>query len=534
MKGYVIIMKMLEKTINAYLEEQFEKYAENRAIVYPEGNISYTYKEMSDRINLLAKGLIANGVKKETHVSLLAPSCPDWIMYYLALTKIGAIPVCLNDKNTQSELEYLLDHSDSYAAIVSTKSVQSLDTSVLFASLEKVIYMETIENVNEKVFDTNRLEEQAASVSDETLKAYQAETRYDDILMFLYTSGTTGRPKAVMSVHNRMLTNILVYLDNFGYTSEDRVLSALPLYHVMGCLFTTMLTFMAGGTSVLISKFKTKDALQIIQDEQCTSFHGVPTMYQYMLNYVKDYDVTSLKKGMIGGAYCAPETMVEIQKGLGVKYLFPAYGQSEGVGFTQVRMTDSNKKRISTVGKAVDGVELKIVDNDGNKLPAGEVGEVVAYMPYRMAGYYKNPEATAETIQDGWIYTGDLGMLDRQGYLTIKGRKKELIIRGGENISPVDIEDVIRTYAMVEDVAVVGVPDKTMGEEICAYIQMKPFAQYVEEEVRAFIAENLPKYKFPKYIKFIDQMPLNASGKILKRELQAMFNEEQGEAKMAR
>ncbi len=527
-------MKMLEKTMNAYLEEQFEKYPENRALTYPEGNISYTYKEMSDRINLLAKGLIANGVKKETHVSLLAPSCPDWIMYYLALTKIGAIPVCLNDKNTQSDLEYLLDHSDSYGVIVSKESVKEVDTETLFAPLQKVIYMEKIDSTDSKTLDTETIEQQAASVTDDTLAAYQAKTKFDDILMFLYTSGTTGRPKAVMSVHNRMLTNILVYLENFQYTEEDRVFSALPLYHVMGCLFTSMLTFMAGGTLVLVSRFKTKNALQIIQDEKCTSFHGVPTMYQYMLNYAKDYDVTSLKKGMIAGAYCAPETMTEIQKGLGVKYLFPAYGQSEGVGFTQIRMTDRNKKRISTVGKAVDGVELKIIDDEGNKLPVGAVGEVVAYMPYRMAGYYKNPEATAETIRDGWIYTGDLGVLDREGYLTIKGRKKELIIRGGENISPVDIEDAIRAYAMVDDVAVVGVPDKVLGEEICAYIQMKPFANYIEEEVVDFIRDSLPKFKFPKYIKFIDQMPLNASGKILKRELQAMFNEEQEQGRMAR
>lgn len=517
-------MKMLDKTMNIYLEEQFEKYADNKAIIYPEADVSFTYKEMSDRINLLAKGLIANGIKKATHVSLIAPSCPDWLMYYLALTKIGAIPVCLNDKNTQNELEYLLDHSDSYAAIISKESAKNFDTSVLFKPLQKVIYMEDMEVTDNKTLDTKTLEVQAASVSDEVLRAYQAKTKYDDILMFLYTSGTTGRPKAVMSVHNRMLTNIKVFLDNFGYTQEDRILSALPLYHVMGCLFTAMLTFMAGGSLVLISKFKTKKALEIIQNEHCTSFHGVPTMYQYMLNYAEDYNVTSLQKGMIGGAYCAPETMMEIQEGLGIKYLFPAYGQSEGVGFTQIRMTDSNKKRITTVGKAVDGVELKIIDNEGKILPTGEVGEVIAFMPYRMAGYYKNPEATRETIKDGWIYTGDLGMLDKEGYLTIKGRKKELIIRGGENISPVDIEDVIRTYAMVEDVAVVGVPDKTMGEEICAYIQMKPFANFLEEEIREYIAQNLPKFKCPKYIRFIEQMPLNASGKILKRELQAMFN----------
>lgn len=519
-------MMMLKETMNAYLEKQFEKYADNLAIIYPEGNVTYTYKEMSDRINLLAKGLISIGVKKETHVSLLAPSSPDWIMYYLALTKIGAIPVCLNDKNTFSELQYLLKHSDSYAAVVSKESLGEDYDSSLFDSLEKVIFMEETVSMDQRVLDTRTIEEQGASVSDETLKAYQAETKYDDILMFLYTSGTTGRPKAVMSVHNRMLTNIQVYLKNFRYTENDKILSALPLYHVMGCLFTAMLIFMTGGSLVLIKKFKTKQVLQIIQDEKCTSFHGVPTMYQFMLNYCEGYDLTSLRKGMLAGAYCAPEVIMDIQKRLHIKYVFPAYGQSEGVGFTQIRMNDSNYKRITTVGRAVDGVKLKIIDNEGNELPAGEVGEVVAYMPYRMAGYYKDQEATDKTIKDGWIYTGDLGFLDREGYLTIKGRKKELIIRGGENISPVDIEDVIRSYAMIHDVAVVGVPDSVLGEEIAAFVTMKPGSNYIKSEIEDYISQNLAKFKRPKYLYIIEQMPLNASGKILKRELVAMYNEQ--------
>lgn len=520
-------MKMLEQTISAYLEEKFTEYADNTAIIYPEENVSFTYQQMADRINLLAKGLIANGVKKETHVSMLAPTSPEWIMYFLALTKIGAIPVCLNDKNSQSELEYLLEHSDSYGVIVSEESAKKFDTSVLFQSLHKVIYMESIDSANDKILDTKTLEVQASSIMDETLEEYKAQTKFDDILMFLYTSGTTGRPKAVMSVHYRVLNNILVHLKNFKYDETDKILSALPLYHVMGCLFTAVLTFMTGASLVLIKKFKTENVLDIIQKYGVTSFHGVPTMYQFMLNYCKNYDVTSLRKGMIAGAYCAPETIKDIQKKLHIRYLFPCYGQSEGIGFTQIRMTDSDQKRMTTVGKAVEGVKLKIIDDSGKSLSTGQVGEIVAYMPYRMAGYYKDPEATAKTVKDGWIFTGDLGTLDRQGYLTIKGRKKELIIRGGENISPVDIENVIQEYAMVDQVAVIGVPDKTMGEEICAYIQMKPFANYVEEEVREFIASKLPKFKCPRYLKFVDEMPLNASGKILKRELKEMFNAEE-------
>ena len=352
-------------------------------------------------------------------------------------------------------------------------------------------------------------------------------------MLFLYTSGTTGNPKAVMLGQSRILNNVLTFIDNFGYTQEDVILSALPLFHVMGCLFTAMLIFMVGGKLVLTKKFSTKKALQIIQDIKCTSFHGVPTMYQFMLNYCKDYDVTSLKKGMLAGAYCAPEVINEIQDKLGIENIFSCYGQSEGVGFTQIRMSDSDEKKRTTVGRAVDGVELKIVNDEGETLPTGQVGEILAYMPGCMLGYYKNQEATDATIVDGWIHTGDLGFLDKEGYLTIKGRKKELIIRGGENISPSEIEDVIRSYAMVHDVAVVGVPDKVLGEEIAAFIQMKPGANFSSEEVMAYISQSLPKFKTPKYVYYMDEMPMTSTGKILKRKLVEMVSDPAANVKLA-
>ena len=513
--------KNVNKTMNQYLEEKFVEYANNTAMVYPEENVSYTYKELSERVNSLAKGLIAAGVKKETHVALLAPTSPDWILYFLATTKLGGIPVCLNDKNTMTEIKSLVTHSDSTVLVTSKESIGN-DTT-LFDAVETVIFLEETISIQTKVKDTEIIEALGEKVSDETLQEYVAKTSPEDTLLFLYTSGTTGNPKAVMLGQSRILNNVLTFIDNFGYTQEDAILSALPLFHVMGCLFTAMLIFMVGGKLVLTKKFSTKKALQIIQDIKCTSFHGVPTMYQFMLNYCKDYDVTSLKKGMLAGAYCAPEVINEIQDKLGIENIFSCYGQSEGVGFTQIRMSDSDEKKRTTVGRAVDGVELKIVNDEGETLPTGQVGEILAYMPGCMLGYYKNQEATDATIVDGWIHTGDLGFLDKEGYLTIKGRKKELIIRGGENISPSEIEDVIRSYAMVHDVAVVGVPDKVLGEEIAAFIQMKPGANFSSEEVMAYISQSLPKFKTPKYVYYMDEMPITSTGKILKRKLVEMI-----------
>jgi fatty-acyl-CoA synthase len=525
--------KYVEKTMNQYLEEKFAQYADNTAMIYPEGNVSYTFRELQEKVNTLAKGLIAIGVQKETHVALLAPTSPDWILFFLATTKLGGIPVCLNDKNTIQEIKSLVQHSDSTVLVTSTESLGNFYDTSLFDTLDNVIFLEETNSLDSRIMDVETLVDLGKDVADETVSEYVAKTSPDDCLMFLYTSGTTGNPKAVMLGQSRILNNVLTFIDNFGYDEHDNVLSALPLFHVMGCLFTAMLVFMVGGSLVLTKKFSTRRALEVIQEYRVTSFHGVPTMYQFMLNYCADYDVESLKKGMLAGAYCAPEVVADIQDRLGIENIFSCYGQSEGVGFTQIRMEDSNEKKATTVGRAVDGVELKIVNEEGEELPTGEVGEILANMPGCMLGYYKNQEATDATIVDGWIHTGDLGFLDKEGYLTIKGRKKELIIRGGENISPSEIEDVIRTYAMVHDVAVVGAPDKVLGEEIAAFIQMKPGANYIKEEVMEYISQCLPKFKMPKYVYMVEEFPMTSTGKILKRKLVEMLSDQEAMSRMA-
>ena len=517
------------ETVNEYLEKKFKQYSNNEAIVYPEGDLRYTYAQMGERINLLAKGLLSLGGKRNDHIAILAPSSPDWIMFFLAITKIGAVPVCLNDKNTVSELEYTINHSDSVMLLTSTIESYEIDLGN-YPNIKKVIILTNdAKEETDTIINLNTLENRARYVPDFILDDAVVHTKYNDILTIQYTSGTTGLPKAVMSVHYKVLSNVKIFLNNFDYNEHDKILSALPLYHVMGCLFTGLLSFMKGSTLVLISQFKTRNVLDIIENVKCTSFHGVPTMYNFMLNYAKDYNITSLKKGMIAGDYCKPSTIERIEKELGIQYLFPAYGQSEGVGFTQIRMDDPAEKRRYTVGRPVEGVEIRIVDENNHILPTNTTGEIIVKMPFHMAGYYKNEAATNQTIINDWIYTGDLGQLDDDGYLVVKGRKKEIIIRGGENISPIEIEDALKEYKRIKDVAVVGVPDDVMGEEVAAFIIVDEESKDLDEDIllhkiHKYTQKTLSKFKQPKYTRFVTKFPMTSSGKVQKYKLAKSLN----------
>ncbi|BBF42881.1 O-succinylbenzoic acid--CoA ligase [Lachnospiraceae bacterium KM106-2] len=515
---------MIHQSINQYLEPCFTKYHSNTAILYPEENLSFRYDEMREQIHRYARSLCSWGVKRNDHVAIILPTSPDWIFLFLAITLIGAVPVSLNDSDLQNEMEFKLNHSDTnylftteaiYTNIISVCKIEKLKGIVILPIFHS--------SKHENVFSFEKFQSMYSDTSTEALAAVIAQTKYDDILNIQYTSGTTGLPKAVTSIHYSVLNNILVFLRNFHYTEQDKIVAALPLYHVMGCLFTGILTFLSGGCLVLISHFHTKEVLNIIQTESCTSFHGVPTMFRFMLNRCSDYNISSLTKCMIAGDYCGPSLIDAIHKELKIDHPFPCYGQSEGIGITQALLTDSINKIKYTVGKAVDQVIIKIIDDSGQELPHNQVGEIIAYIPYHMLGYYKDPDATRKTLHNDWLYTGDLGYLDDDNYLVLKGRKKEIIVRGGENISPVEIENVIRTYEPVENVAVIGISDSLMGQEIAAYITISPKHTLVTEEMKEsldqYLCEHLPKYKRPKFVYFIDHFPMTTSGKIQKHKL---------------
>ena len=319
--------------------------------------------------------------------------------------------------------------------------------------------------------------------------------------------------------HSAVLNGPISFGKNYKYSSNDRILVTLPLNHILGGKYTAILGLLFGSTIVLMEKFKTNVALEAIERERCTGFHGVPTMYQYLINKCCSYDLSSLRVGMIAGAVSSQTLMKEIMEHLHISELSNTFGQTETLGVTQTPIYDKNDPKINTVGKPVENVLIKICDlKTGKELPPNTEGELCVKSSYSMVGYYNNPIATTATVKDNWVHTGDIGFVDEDGYLSVKGRLKDVIIRGGENISPTDIENHLIKHAQIETAIIVGIPDENLGEEIVAFIKVKKSCVLTKEDIFGFLSGKLPKYKFPKYIEFTDTFPLTSTGKI-KRNL---------------
>lgn len=516
---------LIKDTWGHYLENIFQENLKQIAVIDIGRNARYTYRDLLIQTKQFEKAFIGYGIQRGMHVALVFPSSATWISVFLALIHIGAVPVCVNNDNTDGEIRHTVMHSDSRMIITDEETYVKVRLHENEMDLRQIVIVDRRGYCSEELHCTlDTFLAHGEYVTDEMVQEACDQVRYDDILTIQYTSGTTGLPKAVMSVHYKVLNNILRFKDIFKYTNEDKVLTSLPMYHVMGCFFTCLLTFMVGGSLVLMSRFNTKRAIQAIVEEECTSFHGVPTMFKLIMNKMGDSEFPTLKKGMIAGSYCEPEAMEDIINKMGMKYIMPLYGQSEGSGYTQIRIGDPIEKVLTTVGRPIEGITVKIVDNQCNEVPQGVEGEIWIQSDYTMAGYYKDQEATDKVIVEGWIHTGDLGKVDEEGYVVITGRKKDIIIRGGENISPVDIESILRQHEYVRDVVVVGVEDKIMGQEVGACIIVDDKAEEIEENViKNCIIEhaqkNLAKYKVPKYIEFVKAFPLTGSGKIQKTKL---------------
>lgn len=515
---------LIKETWGNYLRGKFEENLDSLAIIDKSQNERYTYGELMIKSESIEKAFIGYGVTRGTHVALVLPGGAGWITTFLALINIGAIAVCLNNDTTDLEIRDRLLYSDSKIVITDEETYGKIKLHEEEIGLDLAVIVGGKDRYSEGICcDLSSFIEQGSGITETEIASARAKVRYDDILTIQYTSGTTGTPKAVMSVHYKVLSNMKLNSEVFKYTKEDKILSSLPMYHVMGCFFGCLMIFMSGGCLVLGGKFKTSKIIEALIEEKCTSFHGVPTMYKLIMNKMGDRVFPDLNKGMIAGSYCDAETMQAIITDMGIKNMFPSYGQSEGCGYTQTSMEDSIEKIKTTVGRAIDGVEIKIVDDQLNTLVANTEGEILVKSEYRMSGYYKDEAATNKGIIDGWIHTGDLGKLDEEGYLKITGRKKDIIIRGGENISPVEIECILKQQSKIKDAVVVGIPDDVMGQEIAAFIIGSEEEKKVEEdlinEIAAYVAEHLPKHKQPRYIRLVDKFPLTGSGKIQKFKL---------------
>ncbi|WP_263290302.1 AMP-binding protein [Sutcliffiella horikoshii] len=533
--------ELVHKTIGNLLDETVSRYPDKEAVVYVETGLRYSYKEFQQICNQVAKGLMNLGIKKGDHIAVWASNKPEWLITQYASAKIGAVLVTVNTSYQSKELEYLLRQSESTTLLLmdNFKGVSYLDmlqelcpelencapgelASNRLPKLKNIIFMGSERHPG--MFTWDDLLNKASTITDEELMTLQNSTSYEDVINMQYTSGTTGFPKGVMLTHSNIINNAINVAECQKLTVEDRICIPVPFFHCFGCVMGTLAAVATGATMVPLVMFDPLLVLKAVEQEKCTALYGVPTMFIAELNHpdFEEYDLSSLRTGIMAGSPCPTEIMKRVVHDMGAKEITIAYGQTEASPvITQTRPYDSIERRVSTVGSALDNVEVKIIDPaTGETVPTGIQGELCTRGYLVMKGYYNMEDQTKDTIdKDGWLHTGDLATIDEDGYVVITGRLKDMIIRGGENIYPREIEEFLYSHPKIFDVQIVGVPDEKFGEQVAAFIKVKPGESLDSQEVKDYCTGKISKYKIPYYVEIVDEYPMTASGKIQKFKL---------------
>ncbi len=530
-------MEIVSWTVGEVLNRAAAALPEADAVVYPDRGLRWSYRELRDRVDRLARGLLALGVAKGEHVAVWATNVPEWVLLQFATAKVGAVLVTVNTNYQRHEVGYVLGQSDATTVFL-TDGFRDVDYVAVMrdllagkepgadlSRLRRVVHIGP--NTPEGFTGLGEVEALADGVPPEALAAREAELRPDEPINMQYTSGTTGFPKGVLLSHRGIVNNALAQGEILGFGPADRLCIPVPLFHCFGCVMSTLLCACYGAAMVILEAFDPKGVLEAVHRERCTALHGVPTMFLAVLNHPEfgTYDVSSLRTGVMAGAPCPVELMKRVRRDLHMSEVCITYGQTEGSpGITMTRRHDPVERRVASVGRALPGVEVKIVDPDtGREVPPGTQGELCSRGYNTMIGYYKMPEATAQAVDpEGWLHTGDLAVMDEEGYCRITGRLKNMIIRGGENIYPREIEEFLYTHPGILQVEVVGVPDERYGEQVLAAVVPKPGWDLTEDEVREFCRGRIARHKIPRYVMFVPEMPLTASGKVKKYVLREM------------
>ena len=542
--------ELLNVTIGDLFDQTVAKYPEKDALVYVDRGLRHSYAELQNICNQAAKGLMKLGIQKGEHIAILATNYPEWVYTQFASAKMGAVLVTVNPNYRAFELDYLLKQSDVTTLILiegyrDVNYVEMLNEVVpeLTSSepgklvSEKLPFLKNVILIGDRkvpgMFNWSDLMELGKSVSDEELAQRQAALKPAEPINMQYTSGTTGFPKGVMLTHFNILNNANYVAECMNFSEQDRLCFPVPLFHCFGCVMSTLACVTKGATMVPIEAFDPVAVLEAVEKEKCTALHGVPTMFIAELAVLdnRPFDLSSLRTGIMAGAPCPIEVMKAVVARMNMSEVTIAYGQTEfSPVITQTRVNDPIELRVSTVGRAIPHVEVKIVDPEtGETVPAGVQGELCARGFGTMKGYYKMPDATAAAVDtEQWLHTGDLATMDENGYCKITGRLKDMIIRGGENIYPREIEEFLYTNPKVMDVQVVGVPDIKYGEEVLAVIRLKEGENSSVEEIKEYCQGKIARHKIPKYIKFVAEYPTTASGKIQKYKLRDMAIKEFG------
>lgn len=513
-------------TIGQLLKETSTAFKNHPATIYSQENIHYTYNELYNETGKVAKALLGLGIKKGDHIAVWSTNRLEWILLQLASARIGAVLVTVNTSYQEAEVEYLLNHSDTtalfYIDSFKTTSYSSIIASIVH-KLPRLQHLISIDNKNQKM-NWNQFLLYSMNISDEALTLAEQNVYPEEVINMQYTSGTTGFPKGVMLSHNNIVNNALLVANAMKLSHQDKLCIPVPFFHCFGCVMGLLASVCVGATMVPIVEFNPTVVLETVEKEKCTALHGVPTMFIAELNLPNfhDYDLSSLRTGIMAGSNCPTEVMKRVMNDIGINEITIAYGQTESSPvITQTTTTDSLERRVTTVGKAHPHVQVKIIDPiNGHVLPIGVQGELCAKGYLIMKGYYKMPEETARAIDsDGWLHTGDLAVIDNEGYIKITGRLKDMIIRGGENIYPREIEEFLYLHPKIEDIQVIGVPDKHYGETVVACIKLKPGVEATASEIKEYCKNKLSHFKIPESIYFVEAFPMTASGKIQKYKL---------------
>ena len=548
---------LLGRTIGQALDTAASFYPDQDALVVHHQNLRFSYRQFLEQVELVARGLLRLSIQKGDRLAIWATNCAEWLFTQFAAAKIGAIVVNINPANRAFELEYVLRQSEAgtlllirgfrdadYVSLVNGLCPELISRKPGEACSASLPHLKNLIFVGEgcptSMLCWNDLREMGRSISEADLRQREASLSFDDPINIQYTSGTTGFPKGATLSHHNIVNNGLLVARSMKFTNHDRLCIPVPFYHCFGMVLGTMACVVSGATIVLPAPFFDPLAtLEAVQAEHCTALHGVPTMFIAELDHPEfsRFNLGTLRTGIMAGSPCPIEVMRRVVQLMNLREMTIAYGLTEASPvITQTTVDDPLELRVTTVGRPLPHTEVKIVDVlTGEIVPRGTPGELCTRGYMVMKGYYKNPEATEKAIdRDGWLHSGDLATMDVNDYCRITGRAKDVIIRGGENIYPREIEEFLHTCRGISDVQVIGVPDGKYGEQVVAWVKLEPGARLTPEDICEFCKGKIAAYKIPKHVKIVDSFPMTVTGKIQKFKMREMTTKELGQEAAAR
>ena len=522
--------KLIGETIGAYFDRTVETYRDREALVVRHQNVRWSWGELGRRVDDLAAGLLTLGLERGDRVGIWSPNTSEWTLAQFATAKAGLVLVNVNPAYRRAELEYAMNKVECKTLILAPslktsnylEIVQDLVKDRKLPHLKHIVRLGTEKTPGMLNFDD--VAKAGGNAEEARIADLAPKLQFDDAINIQFTSGTTGDPKGATLSHHNILNNGYFVGEGLKLTPEDRLCIPVPLYHCFGMVMGNLGCLTHGSTMVYPAEaFDPLATLQAVSEERCTALYGVPTMFIAQLDHPEfaRFDLKSLRTGIMAGSPCPIEVMKRVQSQMNMGEVTIAYGMTETSPVsTQCATDDPVERRVSTVGQVLPHIEIKIVDAEGKAVPRGETGEFCTRGYSVMKGYWNDEEKTREAIDDGgWMHTGDLAVMDEQGYVNIVGRLKDLVIRGGENVYPREIEEFLYRHPKVQDVQVIGVPDQKYGEEVCAWIKLRDGQTATAEEIREFCKGQIAHYKIPRYVKFVDSFPMTVTGKIQKFEM---------------